>query len=582
MNLKPWMKRLLKLPGARHVKAHLLDQGHTEQEADIGGLAVAALAVFLAVLFFDGFLYGVIRTFFGSLWEYFLQNGLQAAGVGIFGTLFFLALLFKYTGERGVRKAQMEHKSLMDRHRIEEKKAYLSKGAMGNLEEIFRFYLRDKYPEIEVKSVHAVDTTPRIRFQARRFSTEFGGQVEKNYQLFRDALFADTLRVMETAFSLSDNIPAVVVDAAMNFISGKAKYYEGLVLSVKAQRNVFEQVGRGSQPPFRILSAFDLRYRDGMEVQPLPSEESKSSRLIEHLKEKAPKLNIRYESVKKKVDEGWEKPPETGEPLAIQETFRGKELSSLSLAAFEELVLGVLGKMSFEVLGVKKVPGGTLQIQADFHHPVVGGRFLVLARQYPETAPVHADLVRELDVLAREESCKRGVYIVTGRFTDEAKNISRNMAVDLVDGVRLDGLIQGPAYDGRWTFRIVDEKGVVTELGRMSLMDFEKETDLFLKSMGFRMEKIRRVPGGAVTAVAEFPHPVVGGKFAVVSRQCQPGERVTAELVSETSHIMKSEFCFRGLLMVPADFSREALALARFSNVETVDLNQWENLRRRI
>jgi hypothetical protein len=368
----------------------------------------------------------------------------------------------------------------------------------------------------------------------------------------------------------------------MNFISGKAKYYDGHVLSVKAQRDVFEHTRQKKLPPFKVLTSFDLRYNDGMEVKPMPEEESKTARLIERIKENAPRLDVRYESAKTKVDDGWERPKAVEEPEVIQETLRGKEFSSMPLAQFQDLVLSVLAKMSFDVQKVKKIPGGTLQIQADFSHPVVGGSFLVLARQYPETAPVHADLIRELDEVTREEACKRGIYIVTGRFTEEAKNISRKMAVDLVDGVKLTELIQGSHYDGRWTFRVVDEKGVVTDLSKMPLLNFEREVDLFLKSMGFRVEKIRRVPGGAVVAVAEFPHPITGGKFCVLGRQFPAGERVPGELVSEMSHVMRSEFCYRGVLMVPADYAMDARALARFSNVELVDRNTWENLRRQL
>src|SRR5260221_14161023 len=84
-------------------------------------------------------------------------------------------------------------------------------------------------------------------------------------------------------------------------------------------------------------------------------------------------------------------------PAVIQETIRGKELNSMSLDEFQNLIVGFLSKMSFEVLKVKKIPGGTIQILADFHHPVIGGNYAVLARQYPENAPVHADLVRQLD-----------------------------------------------------------------------------------------------------------------------------------------------------------------------------------------
>jgi len=68
----------------------------------------------------------------------------------------------------------------------------------------------------------------------------------------------------------------------------------------------------------------------------------------------------------------------------------------------------------------------------------------------------------------------------------------------------------------------------------------------------------------------------------VMARQFPAEDRVSAELVSELTHVMTAEFCRRGILMVTADFSREAQALARFSGVELVDRNLWENLRRHI
>ncbi len=601
-----WVERLLKIPGAKQVKNHLLEQGHTEEEANLGAVATAGLVILVMVVLFNSFIYGVIRSFFQNFLGYLRQDTAEAVGIGIFATTIFLAILFQYMRRVNTQKAEEQMRLRRERHMIEEKKDHLRRGAMGNFEEILKFYLSEKYPEVEVRSVHSVDMVPRIRFQSRRFTAEtsvgvgrkakdskdeqaiemtkqrYLKDVDKNYQLFRENLFDDTLHVLETAFSLSDNIPAVIVDATMNFISGKAKYYEGVVLSVKAQRDVFQHVQKSHYPSFKALTSFDLRYNDGMETKPLPLEESKTARVIERIKENAPKLNIRYEAPKTKVDEGWEKPKVVEEPAVIQETLRGKELSSMPLAQFQDMVVAVLGKMNFDVQKLKKVPGGTLQIQVDFQHPVVGGSFLVLARQYPETAPVHADLIRELDVLAREEACKRGIYIVTGRYTEEARNIARTMAVDLVDGLKLTQLMEGPAYDGRWSFRVVDEKGVVTDLSRMPLLNFEKEVDLFLKSMGFRVEKIRRVPGGAVVAVAEFPHPIMGGKFTVMAKQYPAEERVPAELVSEMGHVMKAEFCERGLLMVPADFAMDARALSRFSNVELVDRNTWENLRRQL
>ena len=576
-----WKTILLKIPGASRIKDHLLQQGHTDYEAETGGAVVAGMIVFVLVVVFNSFLVGFIKTFFNSFWDYCWENPDQGVIISLLGTIIFLAIFFRFLGKKAEKKAAAEIKDRTERHKIHEKHQHIHKGAMGNFEEVFRFKLAEKNPRIEIKTIHMVDNIPRIRFKVQRFNTELGGEVDKNYQLFRDTLFADTLVVLETAFGISEVIPVVIVDAMMNFISRSAKYYDGAVLSLKAERDVYNRLDRSKMQPFKILNSFEVRYNDGMEAQPFPEEESKTARIVERIMENAPRINVRYEDKKIKVDDGWEKPKFADEEIK-QETLKGRELNSLTQLKFQELILHFLSKMSFDVRGVKNAPGGAIQIQADFQHPVVGGNFIILARQYPETAPVHADLVRSLDEQAREESCKRGIFIITGRFTEEAKNITRKLAVDLVDGAKLTEVLEGQGYDGRWTFRVVDEKGVVTDLSKMPLMSFEREVDLFLKSMGFKVEKIRRVPGGSVVAVAEFPHPVTGGKFAVMARQFPAGERVSAEMVSELSHTMNSEFCRRGILMVTADFARDAQALARFSGVELVDRNIWENLRRHI
>jgi hypothetical protein len=369
----------------------------------------------------------------------------------------------------------------------------------------------------------------------------------------------------------------------MQFISGKAKYYDGPVLSVKATREVFAQLDLKKLSSFKILSSFDFRYNDGMEVEAIPDGENKTARILERIRENAPKLNVRYETpVEKKKEDGWEKSKETRdlEEIVPIDTIKNRQLNDMPLAQFQSMIVGLLAKMGFEAARVKKVPGGTLQVQADFSHPVLGGSFLILGRQFPAGAQVHADLVRELDEVTREESCRRGIYFVTSEFTEEARNISRKLAVDLVDGKKLRELMDGPPYETRWQIRVVDERGVQVDLSTMSILAFQEEVDQFLKSMGFQVTRISRRPGGAVVAVAEHPHPITGGKFAVMAMQFPPTERVPQEQVSEFGHVMKSEFCHRGLLLVTCDTSREAQALARFTGVEIVDRNVWENLRR--
>lgn len=582
MKFEEFQERLLRLPGARHIKQMLVKQGHTEEEAKIGGFVVSIMILFFLVLIFNGFAIGIIRTFFTNFWNYAQANPAEGTIVGLLATLVFVGLFIRFATRAEEKKKKVEWDARRIKQRMDEKRNYLRKGAMGNFDEVFRYFAAEKIPGLEIKTVHVIDTVPRIRFFAKRFNTELGGDVDGNFKLFREKVLADTADVIDLVFTLSENIPAVIVDGMMQFISGKAKFYDGPVLSVKATREVFVQLDRKKLSPFKILSSFDFRYNDGMEVEAIPDGESKTARILERLRENAPKLNVRYETPVEKKDDGWEKPKESAplDEIVPIDTMKNRQLNDMPLAQFQAMVVSLLGKMGFEATGVKKVPGGTLQVQADFSHPVLGGSYMILARQFPVGSQVHADLVRELDEVTREEHCRRGIYFVTVEYTEEARNISRKLAVDLVDGKKLQALLDGPPYETRWTIRIVDEKGVVMDLSGMSILAFQDEVNQFLKSMGFQVEKIRRAPGGAVIAVAEHPHPVTGGKFCVMAKQFPASERVDQELVSEMGHIMKSEFCHRGLLLVTCDTSREAQALARFTGIEIVDRNIWDNLRR--
>jgi hypothetical protein len=576
-----WKERLLKTPGALWVVRHLNDQGHTPGEAEAGGLLMAGLVLFIFVMMLNSFILAMIRGFFSEVWESIGQNPMDAVGLGFFVTVLFLGVLFKMAGQREEKVAADKITVRQQQALLISRKESLARGAMGHFDDLLRMALKEKYPEVTVNSIHVVDTVPRIKFAARMFRAEMGGDVSGNYKLFRDSLLRDTAHILEIGFSISENVPAIIVDGMMSFITGKAKFYDGAVLSVKATREIYRQVHLTDSNLLKGLSVFDLRYNDGMEVEAFPEEESKNARILERIKAQAPRLEVRYESKREKIDDGWENALPNAAPPQSQDPQREKALSGIALAEFQVLAQGLLTQLGFEVGKVKKIPGGTLQMLADFQHPVLGGQFMILARQYPENAQVHADLVRELDELAREENCKRGIYLVTGQFTEEAKNGSRKMAVDLIDGRRLQELLKEPPYDQRWVFNQGDEKGLLLDLSQMSLLDFEHETDRFLKTLGFRISKIRRADGGAVIAVVEHSHPVIGGKFAVLAKQFPETTQIPGEIVSEFSHVMASEFCYRGLLMAPAYFSLEARALARFSGVELVDRSIWENLRRR-
>src|SRR5262245_36253322 len=101
-----WKDRLLKIPGAPQVRKHLLAQGHTEAEAEAGGLIVSGLVLFLGVILFNSFLIGMVRTFFSTLWAEALENPAQGVLVGLLGTMAFLGLLFRFSRQASEKKAE--------------------------------------------------------------------------------------------------------------------------------------------------------------------------------------------------------------------------------------------------------------------------------------------------------------------------------------------------------------------------------------------------------------------------------------------------------------------------------------------
>ncbi|HVM33355.1 MAG TPA: restriction endonuclease [bacterium] len=574
-------ERLLKVPGAAWAVGHLSAQGHTEQEAEFGGLLMAGLVVFLSILVINSLVLGMIRGFFFDFWVFIGENPMVAVAIGLFVTALILAILLK-SGED--RKKAAAREAVLARQRqalLISRRESIDRGGWAHFEEVFRAALGEKYPEIDVKMVYAVDAVPRIKFAARMFRGAAPGGVQANFQRFREALLKDTLHVIQTAFGLSESVSTVTVDAIMSFVDLKARFYDGAVLSVKARRDVFRQLTFTDSSLFKDLSAFEIRYNDGMEVEPFPEEQGKQAQLLQKLRAQAPKLEVRYAPPKEEAaaarEEGWE-PLATPAPLDAD--WEGRALSSLPLAEFQELAQGLLGRMGFVGAKAKKVPGGTLQILAEFPDPVLGGQYMILARQYPENAAVHADLVRELDELARQEGYRRGIYLVTGVFTEEARNISRKIAVDLVDGQRLAALLRAPAYQAPDT-RMLGAASGGGDLSRMTLDDFEVETLNLLGGLGFKLLRTRRTGAGAIVAVAEHPHPIVGGKVAVMAKQYPAAAQIPDGLINEFSFIMSSEFCHRGLLLAPALFSPEARDLARVSGVDLVDRGVWENLRGR-
>ncbi len=576
-----WKGKLKRLPFARRTEEYFLKQGHTVKDAEAGALLVAALDLFVFIVLFNSFLAGIILSLPKTLSDFMRQNPAESVFGAIFLTLLVFSVIFKNMRASEEKKQEMLRQVRRSEMEVGRLRESVKSGAMASFESVYRTDLAKKYPGIEIQAIYITDTTPRIKFRMIRFTTESGGDVDANYRLFREKLFNDTWSLIRTAFEVAPNIPAVIVDAMFNFISRKAQFYDGSVLSVKATREIFRSLDTSGLDSFKILTAFDLRYNDGSEVEAHSEEESKSARLLEKIRRNGRKMEIRYETEKPVEDDGWQT---ASTPVAASVSSEvSVELSKIPFDRFQAVVMELLVRRGFDVQKMKKIPGGTLEVLARHPHPLLGGDFVALARQYPPEAQVHAELVTELDQLVRDEQCQRGIYLVTGRFTEEAANIARGMPVCLVDGRWLKELAKATPGEGAAVEKPAEvfagiTPGKAPDLNGISLTAFQDKVDETLKGLGFRVVKIRKMTDGAIFARVEDTHPLVGGVFAVLARQAPADSEVSAEVVRETARVMDSEFCRRGLLMATASFTAEARGVARSLAVELVDRGKWTRL----
>src|SRR5215472_12294539 len=90
-----WKEKFLKIPGAKQVRQHLLDQGHTEKEAEFGGLLASGLVLLLVFLVFESFLIEMLRTFFNSAWNFCRENPTEGIAAGFLVGILIVFILFR-------------------------------------------------------------------------------------------------------------------------------------------------------------------------------------------------------------------------------------------------------------------------------------------------------------------------------------------------------------------------------------------------------------------------------------------------------------------------------------------------------
>jgi hypothetical protein len=575
-----WKEKLFRLPFTRHTIQNLKSQGHSTEEAETGGVLVALLDIIVLVVLFNTVLLGLTQTLFKNASLMMKENPFQALLVGSLLSFILLAVWFRAMGKSEKNKKTQEMKKFRETEKLLEKIALVRRGAMGNFKEAFESILRDKRPDLKVKSVHVVDTNPHIQFLARKKSVN-GENVDKSYILFRENLFDDMREVFGTAFELAPNAPIVTVDALLNFINRRAQYYDGPVLSVRAKREIWQSLDFSQTDSFQLLSALEVRYNDGSEVEPHPELESRHYKIIERLHAQGPKLDLHYKKPEVVEAEDWRPAADPAE-LFVTELSNRDDPESLSITDFENVVVKLLRRHGFDVPKARTVPGNQLEFLAYHSHPLLGGSCLVWARQYSPSARVPLEMVENLAKRVREESRQRGIFLSTGSFTEEAEFRSRKLCLSIADRKKF---LEWARWNADPAVR-VDGYGAVSripldpsvDLSQISVPDLQELMTALLGNLGFTVSRQNRLQGGSVKALVEHHHPVLGGKAVVLARSYPEKQAVGEEVVREFQQIIEAEFCSRGFLFLSAYVTPRARALALTSGIILVERNDWYNL----
>lgn len=116
------------------------------------------------------------------------------------------------------------------------------------------------------------------------------------------------------------------------------------------------------------------------------------------------------------------------------------DLDKLGGHEFEDLVEQLLAKMGFKTEGRKPSADGGTDIVAVSYEPLVQGRYIIQCKRYSH--PVSAPIIRDLYGVINATDANKGVLITTSRFTTDAVEFARDKPIELIDGPRLQELLQ--------------------------------------------------------------------------------------------------------------------------------------------
>lgn len=141
------------------------------------------------------------------------------------------------------------------------------------------------------------------------------------------------------------------------------------------------------------------------------------------------------------------------EKKKIKKADGASENGDLGLSAehFQKACLLVVEGMKLDIEEINATSEDKVDIMAKDPRPITGGQFLIHCLYRPRGETILSPEIIELSNMVLQERVSKGIFITTGRFTEEILSIGELAPIEFIDGNTLQGLIAKYAPDYRVT-----------------------------------------------------------------------------------------------------------------------------------
>lgn len=122
--------------------------------------------------------------------------------------------------------------------------------------------------------------------------------------------------------------------------------------------------------------------------------------------------------------------------------------NTFTLEQFEKICIEIVEGMKLTIEEIHRASEGDLDIMAKNPTPFTGGTFLVRCLFLEPHQTISAAEVLELSGTIIQDRISKGIFITTGRFTEDLPTLSELAPIDFVDGAEFCQLVEryAPAY----------------------------------------------------------------------------------------------------------------------------------------